>query len=355
MEGKTAHKLVDIIIITICAVICGANHWTEIEEYGKTKFVWLKTFLELPNGIPSHDTFGRVFSILSPEAFERCFQRWIESVFEFTGGQVVPLDGKTLRHSYDRSSNQSAIHMVSAWALENQISLGQVKTSEKSNEITALPELLDLLEVKGCIVTIDALGCQRRIAAKIIDKGAEYVLAVKGNQETLYEEITSFFNEAEENGFRDISFDYHQSFDDNHGRLEIRRYWITSDFELPNQRKLWKGLNTIGMVESERRVKEHVSVERRYCLCSIEENAPKFARAARGHWGIENSVHWILDVVFQEDGSRIRKGYAAENLALIRKIALNLLRQEMSVKKGMQAKRLKAGWDNEYLLKVLKT
>lgn len=350
---KTRHKLIDIIAITICGTICGADAWTEIVDYAKIKRKWLEEFLELPNGIPSHDTFGRVFSLLSPEEFQRCFLSWMQSVFTVTGGQVVAIDGKTLRHSYDRANDKSAIHMVSAWASENGLTLGQVKTEEKSNEITAIPELLELLEIKGCIVTIDAMGCQKKIAANIVDKDADYVLALKGNQGTLNDDVTLFFTDAIENKFKDIDFDYHKTVDGGHGRVEIRRHWSVSDIDWLDQKQDWEGLKSIGMVESERHVADKISVEKRFFIASIKKDSELLAKAVREHWGIENKVHWVLDVAFQEDDSRIRKGNAAENLAVIRHIGLNLLRSEKSKKVGIKSKRKIAGWDDSYLLKVL--
>jgi len=350
---KTRHRLIDIIVITICGTICGADNWTEIAGYAKIKRKWLEKFLELPNGIPSHDTFGRVFSLLSPEEFQRCFLSWIQSVFSVTDGQVVAIDGKTLRHSYDRANNKSAIHMVSAWASENGLTLGQVKTEEKSNEITAIPELLELLNIKGCILTIDAMGCQKKIAAKIVDKDADYVLALKGNQGTLNEDVALFFKDSIENEFKDVDFDYHETVDGGHGRVEIRRHWATSDIDWLDQKQDWKGLKTIGMVESERHVDEKISVEKRFFIASINKDSRLLAKAVREHWGIENKVHWVLDVAFQEDDSRVRKGHAPENLAVIRHIGLNLLRSEKSQKVGFKAKRKMAGWDDDYLLKVL--
>lgn len=353
IKGKVRHKLFDIIIITICAVICGADGWTDIEQYGKSKYEWLKGFLELPFGIPSHDTFGRVFAVLCPKEFERCFLSWIQSVTEIAGNQIIAIDGKTLRRSYDSSSGKAAIHMVSAWASENGITLGQVKTDEKSNEITAIPELLKILELKGCIVTIDAMGCQKKIAEQIIDKGGDYVLAIKGNQGNMYEDIKLFFEDAAKNDFHDISHDFYETVDGDHGRVEIRRYWTVSELDWLCGKENWKGIKSIGMAEYECHVGDEINIGVRYYISSLDNDSKQFGNAVRKHWGIENSVHWILDVAFREDESRIRKGHSAENLAVVRHIALNMLKQEKDLKVGIKAKRLRAGWDNDYLIKVL--
>ena len=347
------HKLLDIITIAVCGVICGADSWVEVEVFGKARQNWLQGFLELPNGIPSHDTFGRVFSRLSAPQLQRCFASWIEGVFTVTAGQVIAVDGKTLRRSYDRRSGKAAIHMVSAWAQANRLVLGQVKTEAKSNEITAIPELLKLLEVKGCIVTIDAMGCQRAIAAQIIERGGDYVLALKGNQGGLYDDVQQFFDYAHARQFASLAHRYHETLDADHGRVEIRRYWTVDELGWLADKAKWKGLNLIGMVEAERHVGEQVSVERRYYIASIGNEAVRFAHAVRGHWGIENQLHWSLDVAFNEDACRVRQGEAAENFAVLRHIALSLLRQEKTAKVGIKAKRLKAALNPNYLNKVL--
>lgn len=353
MEKKTTHKLIDIITITICAVIGGANGWTEIEEYGKSKYDWLKTFLELPDGIPSHDTFGRFFSLLATDELETCFLRWVQSAAEVLEGSIA-IDGKQLRRSYDHASNKAAIHMVSAWASAAGITLGQIKTSEKSNEITAIPELLKMLELKGCIVTIDAMGCQKSIAKQIVQQKGDYVLALKGNQSNLYEEIMNCFQNALDTNFSGRVWDYHETVDKNHGRVEIRRHWTMASLEsLQDIIQGWENLNLIGMVESERQMGENTSVEMRFYISSLNCDAEQFAKAVRNHWGIENSVHWILDMAFREDESRIRVGNAAENLSILRHLALNLIKHEKSTKLGTQVKRMKAAWDNEYLRKLL--
>lgn len=356
IERSKKHKLIDILTITICGVICGADGWVDIAMFGEAKKEWFEGFLELPNGIPSHDTFGDVFSRIDPEQFRECFIEWVRAVSELTKGQVIAIDGKTLRRSHDRLGSKEAIHMVSAWSSVNGLVLGQVKTDEKSNEITAIPQLLKLLEVSGCIVSIDAMGCQREIARAIVGKGADYVLSLKQNQGNLYEDVKELFDGAFQFGFEDIDYDTYETVEKGHGRIETRRCWAISDPQgLSYIRSLseWKNLTSVAMVKAERRIGDSVSVEKRYYISSLKGDARQLLWAIRGHWGIENSLHWVLDIAFREDESRVRKDNSPENLAVLRHITLNLLKQEKSLKVGINAKRKRAGWDNDYLLKVL--
>ena len=347
------HKLIDIITIAICGVICGADSWVDLELFGKSKEGWLKGFLELPNGIPSHDTFGRVFARLDAQQFRDRFLEWVQAVSAVTHGQVIAIDGKTIRRSHDRTSGKGAIHMVSAWASENRLVLGQTKVAEKSNEITAIPELLALLDVAGCIVTIDAMGCQKEIARLIIEESGDYVLALKANQGQLYREVQELF---EDEGLVTAEGDFHETVNKGHGRIEHRRCWSIADPECLSYlspRGEWRGLRSVAKVTGERHIGEEVSIESRFYISSLSGNAEQLLWAIRTHWGIENSLHWVLDIAFREDESRIRTGHGPENLATIRHAALNLLRQETTSKGGVKARRLRAGWDEDYLLKVL--
>jgi len=348
------HLLLDLVVIAICAVICGADDWEAVEEFGHSKYEWFKSFLELPHGIPSHHTFRRVFASLDAEQFQTCFIEWIKAVHKITKGQIIAIDGKKLRRSHDKTIGKQAIHMVSAWAEENRLVLGQRKVDDKSNEITAIPQLLDMLAIEGCIVTIDAMGCQREITSKIVDKGADYVLALKGNQGGLHQDVQELFSYAEETEFVDC--DYHKTVEKNHGRLETRECWTISSPEyLPYLRKLskWANLRTIVMVKRERRVGAKIETEVQYYISSLVSSAQHILNAIRGHWGIENRLHWVLDIAFREDDSRLRKGNGPQNFGVLRHIALNLLKQEKTAKCGIKNKRLKAGWDTDYLLKVL--
>lgn len=350
--GKVRHNLIDIVTIALCGVICGANDWVGVETFGKAKEKWLRSFLELANGIPSHDTFNNVFNKLSAKRFQECFIKWVQEVIELTGGEVVAIDGKRLRRSYDRESGKGAIHMVSAWASENQMVLGQVKTDEKSNEITAIPALLKLLDIKGCTVTIDAAGCQKNIARDIIECGADYVLALKGNQGALHQDVKDYFEYAQAKNFEGIKHQYVETLNADHGRIETRRYWIVSDIDWLDGKEKWESISSIGMVESQRELKEKITVEQRFFINSFDE-AKRFARAVRAHWGIESILHWSLDVTFNEDYSRLRKLNGAENFAVLRHIALNLLKQDSSRKTGIQNKRLRAALDQKYLFNIL--
>jgi len=353
IEDRCLHKLIDIFFIAVCAVICGADGFTDMEEFGKAKLSWLRQFLELPNGIPSHDTFGRVFTRLKPKAFQECFLGWVQSVTETTQNQVVPIDGKKLRRSHNRSDGRRAIELVSAWASANRLVLGQVKVDEKSNEITAVPKLLRLLDLKGCIVTLDALNTQKEIAAEIRQQEADYVLALKANHGKLHKEVEEFFRALREDRTYGFTTSTHETVDGEHGRIEERKYWQVNVPDWLEGKSEWRDLASLGMVEATREIKGKKTVEQRYYLSSLEVDAKRLAEAVRGHWGIENSQHWILDVVFREDDSRIRVGHAAENVGVIRRIALNLLQQERTVKRGVKTKRMKAALDEGYLLNVL--
>lgn len=350
------HKLIDIVTIAVCAIVCGAQGWTEIEMFGHQKYVWLKTFLELQNGIPSHDTFGRVFAALDPKEFQECFVEWVEMIHEITSGQVIAIDGKQLRGSDDSFLGKRAIYMVSAWAAENHMVLGQRKVDTKSNEITAIPELLKILAITGCIVTIDAIGTQTKIAKNIIDRHADYLLCVKENQGHLYQDISMLFAYDEQHGFKNAPYDYAKSVDKGHGRIEIRECWSTSDPEYIHSIRgyeKWVGLCSIAMVVSTRIINGEETRQVRYYISSLQSNARRILHAARRHWSIENELHWVLDVALNEDRSRVRIGNAPANLAVLRHIALNLLKQEKSAKVGVHGKQLRAALDQDYLLKVL--
>lgn len=342
------HLLHDMLLIALCAIISGADSWTQVAEYGRSKIEWFKEFLELPNGIPSHDTFGRLFARIDPNGFHEFFSRWVQELSVSLKGQTVAIDGKTLRGSQDKNNGKAAIHMVSAFASDIRLVLGQLKTHEKSNEITAIPELIKTLALQGAIITIDAMGCQKKITQTIIQSEADYVIQVKDNQKNLHDDIALFFQEPK-NG----PFDNCETIDGEHGRIETRRYFTTDDIEWLPGKQDWAGIKTICMAVRERDVNGNVSSEASYFISSLKNKASTIAQSIRDHWSIENSLHWCLDIAFREDHCRVRKDHAPENLGILRHMAINLLRQEKSLKGGIQTKRLKAAWDHDYLLKII--
>jgi predicted transposase YbfD/YdcC len=355
VDRTKLHKLIDILVIAICAVIAGADSWEDVADFGEAKQEWFRTFLELPNGIPSHDTFNRVFARLDAQQFQDCFLRWISAVREVIDGQVIAIDGKVLRRSHDRGIGQTAIDMVSAWASANRLVLGQIKVADKSNEISAIPQLLQALEVSGCIITIDAIGCQTEIAATILAKEADYVLALKENQPHLAEDVRLLFEDLEQSQYRAYAYDYHKSVSKDHGRLEIRECWTISDpavLRCLRGYERWAGLCTVARIRAQRQVGVERSCEDRYHLASIT-GAERVLGAVRTHWSIENELHWTLDIAFDEDRCRVRKDHGPENLAILRHLALNLLKQDKTCTRGIKGKRLLAAWKEDYLLKVL--
>jgi predicted transposase YbfD/YdcC len=353
INRQRRHNLNDILTITVLATLGDAENWVEVVKFAECKFDWLDTFLELPNGIPSHDTFGRVFSLIDPDTFRAAFSEWVASIREVIPGEIVNIDGKCLRGTKDNAAGKAGIYMVSAWARRNRLVLGQVRTEEKSNEIKAIPKLLQLLDLNGCIVTIDAAGCQKNIATQICEGGADYVLAVKGNQPNLHNEIEGFFEQKEQGEHEEVAVSFHEETDSGHGRIETRRHWIVEDLSWLYVREKWEGLRFVDMVEAERQVGDHVSCERRYYIASMRPDVKAFANATRGHWAIENDLHWCLDVGFGEDKSRIRKDHAPENLAIVRHMALSALKRDTTTKGGIKTRRKEAGWSRTYLLKLL--
>lgn len=358
MDRTRRHKLVDILTIGVVTLLCRGESFTDMEDLGNARLAWLKTFLELPNGIPSHDTFNRVFAALDPYAFLECFTQWIQGVCPNMNDEVVAIDGKALRRA--ANEGESIPYIVSAWAAENGLVLGQVKVDEKSNEITAVPELLRALQLEGAIVTLDAMGCQKEIAGNIVDRKAHYVLALKGNHATVHQEVREFFDDAvapcaiqcASTADRD-TMDFHQTIEKGHGRIETRRYWQSSDIAWFQDSRLWKGLKTFGMVESIRKIKGKSTIERRYYLSSLPLNAQRFGLAVRSHWGVENALHWSLDVTFREDDSRARTRNAAQNLATMRRFVLNLVKKDNSKKASIRSKRFIASIDQDFLVHLM--
>jgi len=351
---NVSHLLIDIIVLAICGVLSGADSWVEVEKYGQAKHWFFRAFLELPHGIPSHDTFGRVFSKIDPKQFREGFFKSIKFIANLIE-QHVAIDGKVLRRSHDKTNNLSALNMVSAWASKNRMVIGQEKVRDKSNEIVAIPILLDLIDIANCTVTIDAIGCQTEIVAIIIDSDADYALALKKNQLNLYETVKGLFDDPDEIEKRNCN--YHKDINKGHGRIEVRECWATNDESylnyIKNELGEWAGLQSLVMVQAERHINGEVSVEKRYYISSLPPDAENLLNIIRSHWGIENSLHWVLDMAFREDESRVRQGHAAENFAIIRHLCLNLLKKETTAQCGLKAKRMLAGWDMNYLFKVL--
>ena len=362
IDRTKEHDLIDVLIIAVCCLLCAGESFNDMEDFGKAKEEWFKGFLKLRHGIPSHDTFNRVFQALDPKQFLECFLRWTQSLREAIPQEVVALDGKALRRAMNKS--QTPRYIVSAWAESNGLVLGQLKVDEKSNEITAVPELLRVLELAGCIVTVDAMGCQKKIAKEIIEADADYVLALKGNQEKVHQEVKSFLDASLEQQKQQrpkgalvpkeaAALKSCETVEKDHGRIETRRYYQSDYLDWFADKDKWEGLRSVGMVESIRQIDGKSTLERRYYLSSLPVEVETFGRAVRGHWGVENKLHWVMDVCFREDQSRARQGYAAENLATLRRLALNLLKQEKTKKRGIRGKQLNASWDHPYLLRLL--
>ena len=359
VERAKEHRLVDIVTVALCAVLCGADDWVAVETFGRAKEAWLGTFLALPGGIPSHDTFGRVFARLDPDEFRACFLAWVRAIGGAEPAEgVVAIDGKTARRSHDRGRGKAALHLISAWASASGLVLGQLATDEKSNEITAIPALLRLLALEGCTVTIDAMGCQAAVAAQVLERGADYVLALKDNHPTLHGKARLAFEDARAAArqARPVGgWDAAATLDTGHGRIERRRCWALGDPEYLaylDPTGAWPGLRSVAMIESERRIGRQVARETRYYLSSLPPDAALLGRAIRAHWGIENRVHWVLDIAFREDDSRFRSGHGPENLAIVRHFALNLLRREPG-RGSIAQKRFRAALDDRYLATVL--
>ena len=351
LDRKKLHSLTDILFIAICASLCGCDTWEDIYLFAETREDWFKQFISLTNGLPSADTIARVFSLIDPDQFETAFRIWVSSLYKTSEGKIITIDGKRVRGSH--GEGKSAIHMVGAFAAESGLALAQVKTLDKSNEITAIPLLLDALLLKGCIVTLDAMGCQREIVNKIIDKQGDYVISLKGNQGCLHEDVKLFLESERVRNFKNIAHDYYETIEKGHGRVETRRYWMTEKISWLNNQEQWRGLKTIGLVESERYLNGETSLERRCFISSIKTDAKQFAAAVRQHWSIENNLHWQLDVTFCEDKLRMRAKNAAHNLSILRRMVLNTLKSDTSSKSSLRLKRKRAGWSDAYLMSIL--
>lgn len=354
LDRSKRHTLLDILVLALCATLGGANGWADIERFGQAKRKFFRQFLELPHGIPSHDTFGRVFARLDPAALLAAIRNWLATLRTAVEQELVAIDGKTLRGSFDTAAGRQPLQLVSAWATEARLVLGQVAVASDSNEITAVPLLLELLDLKGCIVTLDALNCQQDIVAKIRDQEADYVVTLKGNQGTLYEDVAAFFGDCLETNFAGVPHRHCQTVEHAHGRHEVRDYYVVAAPEAPCRRHGWRDLRSLGLVCSRRQVGEaEEELEARFFISSLPPKVRLFARAVRGHWGIENRLHWSLDVTFGEDQSRVRKDHGPTNLGMLRRLALSILQQDTSAKDSLRGRRLRAGWDEERLLKIL--
>ena len=349
IDRKKIYPLIEIIFLVVAATISGCDGWKSIKDFGEVKLKWLRKFFPYAHGIPVDDTIARVMERLNTKTFQNCFIGWISSSIKSVGGDIVPIDGKTLRRSHDKGRDKSAIHMVSAWSTTHGVVLGQEKTNEKSNEITAIPELLEVLELKGCIVTLDAMGCQKDIVEKIVAKKADYVVALKGNQSTFHEEVKEYFDTCFTESFQSVPHDFYEERDMGHGRLEHRQCWVIHAKQpYFNERKSWKNLTSIAMVVSERDFGDKKTRETRFFISSLQPDAKQILSAVRQHWAVENSLHWVLDMTFREDESRIRRGKSAENLAIIRHMALNVLKKDKSIQASIKRKKLLAAFDDKF-------